>query len=195
MKKAMRITFALVLLVSCLLCVGCSMISPATSHPSSDAASKPTHTFSAMSAALSFEDLCNHETFGCTYIVRGKVVRQDPAVDVGDTVRTSYHVEVSSVIKGDVKVGEEVSFWMIGGESPTKIMINEDQPPLENGHESYFFIFSDGSRYSQIDMQDGKIRIFNWMDPELFKSAYNNAEFVDVTPEELEEIVKKRLTK
>lgn len=87
-------------------------------------------------------------------VVYGKIVTQDPPIriefDDGTpipvvTVRTTFYVQAEKVFKGNVKVGDLVPFWDVGGEVYDLIIINPGMPDI--GLEGVFYIRKDGSTY------------------------------------------------
>ena len=148
-----------------LILVLCMMVCFCTSCAQGDATSKITKTFEGCLASFTMDELCKDSSV----IVRGTIAKYNKSVDVENTVRTYFTIDVKDLIKGDAKYAEKAESWFLGGETKKMIYMPISGELPQIGEEHIFFIFSaDGSYYS-FQPKDNQILLDDFCESKLYK--------------------------
>lgn len=78
-----------------------------------EASSKTVHYFDGCAASISLKELCETRPI----IVRGTIAKMNRSVDVQNSVRTCFTIEVKEPLKGDQKDTSTVESWLLGREN------------------------------------------------------------------------------
>lgn len=132
--------------------------------------SKTTTYFEGCLGATTLDDLCK----GSVAIVRGTIAKYNRCVDVENTVRTYFTIDVNELIKGDPKYSKNIESWFMGGETKKKryMPLNEELPQI--GEEHIFFIYPAGDYYPLFQIMDNKINLEGFFESALYKKEPNS---------------------
>ena len=172
-----------------------------SSKPSTGTSSKIVIRGDVMQAFTPLEDKIKN----CPIVVRGKVTKQDKAVEVivqtdvdrtSTIVRTYYEVEVLDLIAGDQKYAKKTYFWVLGGETENMIHIVDGAAPLPKiGSERFLFMFEDGDAYYNgfIVQENGQVAVTRYDLPEMFKDEPEGVNAKSIPADEFAEILRDKI--
>ena len=131
-----------------------------------ETSSKTVHYFDGCAASISLKELCETRPI----IVRGTIAKMNRSVDVQNSVRTCFTIEVKEPLKGDQK-DATVESYLLGGETATQIYkpISGDSPQVGEAH--IFLIHHSGSFYPVYQIAYGKILLNDFSESRLYNKS------------------------